>query len=134
MSISNKILLLIVMMVTACTAFADAPYITNNIAENRGRIQNGDISCEVSRPQATINVGAYGNNGSEYLYANDDKGGYVSISIPLGGDDKMAESCERLADLSRRQKELQIKRLEMEMDRMEKNQQMDSQRAMQVDP
>lgn len=134
MSISNKILLLIVMMVTACTAFADAPYITNNIAENRGRIQNGDISCEVSRPQATINVGAYGNNGSEYRYANDDKGGYVSISIPLGGDDKMAESCERLADLSRRQKELQIKRLEMEMDRMEKNQQMDSQRAMQVDP
>lgn len=134
MSISNKILLLIVMMVTACTAFADAPYITNNIAENRGRIQNGDISCEVSRPQATINVGAYGNNGSEYHYANDDKGGYVSISIPLGGDDKMAESCERLADLSRRQKELQIKRLEMEMDRMEKNQQMDSQRAMQVDP
>lgn len=134
MSISNKILLLIVMMVTACTAFADAPYITNNIAENRGRIQNGDISCEVSRPQATINVGAYGNNGSEYHYANDDKGSYVSISIPLGGDDKMAESCERLADLSRRQKELQIKRLEMEMDRMEKNQQMDSQRAMQVDP
>lgn len=134
MSISNKILLVIVMMVTACTAFADAPYITNNIAENRGRIQNGDISCEVSRPQATINVGAYGNNGSEYRYANDDKGGYVSISIPLGGDDKMAESCERLADLSRRQKELQIKRLEMEMDRMEKNQQMDSQRAMQVDP
>lgn len=134
MSISNKILLLIVMMVTACAAFADAPYITNNIAENRGRIQNGDISCEVSRPQATINVGAYGNNGSEYRYANDDKGGYVSISIPLGGDDKMAESCERLADLSRRQKELQIKRLEMEMDRMEKNQQMDSQRAMQVDP
>lgn len=134
MSISNKILLLIVMMVTAWTAFADAPYITNNIAENRGRIQNGDISCEVGRPQATINVGAYGNNGSEYRYANDDKGGYVSISIPLGGDDKMAESCERLADLSRRQKELQIKRLEMEMDRMEKNQQMDSQRAMQVDP
>lgn len=134
MSISNKILLLVVMMVTTCTAFADAPYITNNIAENRGRIQNGDISCEVSRPQATINVGAYGNNGSEYRYANDDKGGYVSISIPLGGDDKMAESCERLADLSRRQKELQIKRLEMEMDRMEKNQQMDSQRAMQVDP
>lgn len=134
MSISNKILLLIVMMVTAGAAFADAPYITNNIAENRGRIQNGDISCEVSRPQATINVGAYGNNGSEYRYANDDKGGYVSISIPLGGDDKMAESCERLADLSRRQKELQIKRLEMEMDRMEKNQQMDSQRAMQVDP
>ncbi|CAM8750819.1 hypothetical protein CENTIMANUS_00216 [Klebsiella phage vB_KpM_Centimanus] len=134
MSISNKILLFIVTMVTACTAFADAPYITNNIAENRGRIQNGDISCEVSRPQATINVGAYGNNGSEYRYANDDKGGYVSISIPLGGDDKMAESCERLADLSRRQKELQIKRLEMEMDRMEKNQQMDSQRAMQVDP
>ena len=134
MSISNKIILLVIMMVTACTAFADAPYITNNIAENRGRIQNGDISCEVSRPQATINVGAYGNNGSEYRYANDDKGGYVSISIPLGGDDKMAESCERLADLSRRQKELQIKRLEMEMDRMEKNQQMDSQRAMQVDP
>ncbi|QQV92234.1 hypothetical protein MOC16_gp271 [Klebsiella phage vB_KpM_FBKp24] len=134
MSISNKILLFIVTLVAAGTAFADAPYITNNIAENRGRIQNGDISCEVSRPQATINVGAYGNNGSEYRYANDDKGGYVSISIPLGGDDKMAESCERLADLSRRQKELQIKRLEMEMDRMEKNQQMDSQRAMQVDP
>lgn len=134
MSTSNKILLLIVTMMTSWFALADAPYITNNIAENRGRIQNGDISCEVSRPQATINVGAYGNNGSEYRYANDDKGGYVSISIPLGGDDKMAESCERLADLSRRQKELQIKRLEMEMDRMEKNQQMDSQRAMQVDP
>lgn len=134
MSISNKILLLILTMMTSWFALADAPYITNNIAENRGRIQNGDISCEVSRPQATINVGAYGNNGSEYRYANDDKGGYVSISIPLGGDDKMAESCERLADLSRRQKELQIKRLEMEMDRMEKNQQMDSQRAMQVDP
>lgn len=134
MSISNKVLLLILTMMASWFALADAPYITNNIAENRGRIQNGDISCEVSRPQATINVGAYGNNGSEYRYANDDKGGYVSISIPLGGDDKMAESCERLADLSRRQKELQIKRLEMEMDRMEKNQQMDSQRAMQVDP
>jgi len=134
MSMLNKVLLFAVTLACSAMAFADAPYIMNNTAENRGRVQNGDISCEVSRPQATINVGAYGNNGSQYRYADNDKGGYVSISIPLGGDDKMAESCERLADLSRRQKELQIRRLEMEMERMEQNQQMDSQRAMRVDP
>ena len=119
---------LIALLLVSAGASADMPYIMNNVAESRDRIQNGDLTCESSRPQATINAGVYGNNGSEYRYEDRDKGAYVGISIPMGTGTKV--DCNRLYDLTVQQKELQIKQLQQQLADLKQNSQLQSDRAM----
>ena len=92
-------------------AKADLPYINNNTAEERTRVQNGDITCEVSKPNSTINAGVYGSNEDNRYYGREnDKGGYIGISIPIGGSSSV--DCNKLYELSVKEKELKIKQLE----------------------
>lgn len=92
-------------------AKADLPYINNNTAEERTRVQNGDITCEVSKPKSTINAGVYGSNEDNRYYGREnDKGGYIGISIPIGGSSSV--DCNKLYELSVKEKELKIKQLE----------------------
>lgn len=123
-----KLLLAAAAVMFSGASLADAPYINNNIAESRDRIQNGDLTCESSRPQATINAGVYGNSGSQYRYNDEDKGGYIGISIPIGTGSKV--DCNRLYDLTVRQKELQIKQLEAQLADMQRNNQLQNDRAL----
>ena len=88
-------------------AKADLPYINNNTAEERTRVQNGDITCEVSKPKSTINAGVYGSNEDNRYYGREnDKGGYIGISIPIGGSSSV--DCNKLYELSVKEKELKI--------------------------
>lgn len=98
---------------------ADMPYLGNNTTDSRERVQNGDISCETSKPQATVSMGVYGSNGENYYYQQSDKGAYVGVSIPLGGSD-MKVDCDRLYVLSVKEKELKIKQLEQQVALLEK--------------
>ena len=92
-------------------AKADLPYINNNTAEERTRVQNGDITCEVSKPKSTINDGVYGSNEDNWYYGREnDKGGYIGISIPIGGSSSV--DYNKLYELSVKEKELKIKQLE----------------------
>lgn len=110
--------LFVTLMVFSTGVFADAPYMNNNTAESRERVQNGEISCETSKAQTTVNMGVYGSNGEDYYYSRSDKGGYVGISIPIGdGGGKV--DCNRLFELSVKEKELKIKQLEQQVAMLE---------------
>lgn len=110
-------------------ALADIPYITNNIAESRERVQNGDMSCETSHPQATVNAGVYGNNGQQYRYQDDDKGAFIAISIPIGGNQNKVD-CQPMYDQMLRQKDLQLKQLQAQNEMLMKNLQLQSDRSL----
>ncbi|MEQ5091644.1 hypothetical protein ABN224_16760 [Providencia rettgeri] len=112
-------------------ASADVPYIYNNIAESRERIQNGDLTCESSKPQATINAGLYGNKGSKYYYKDEDKGGFIGISIPIGENSKV--DCNKIYELTVRQKELQIKQLESQLADIQRNNELQNKRGLNVE-
>lgn len=115
-------LLAVAGLLVASYAHADFPYMSNNTAESRTRVQNGEITCEVSKPQATINAGVYGSNENNRYYGEDhDKGGYIGISIPIGGSDNQVD-CNRLYDLSVKEKELKIKQLEQQVKMLEARQ------------
>lgn len=99
---------------------AEMPYINNNTASERTHIQNGDITCDVDKPKSTINAGVYGSNSNDHYYGQEnDKGGYVGISIPIGGSDNTVD-CNRLYDLSVKEKELKIKQLEEQVKTLQK--------------
>lgn len=116
----KKIVLSTLMSIfVSSSAFADAPYMNNNTAETRERVQNGEITCETSKPQTTVNMGVYGSNGENYFYSQSDKGGYVGISIPIG-DGGSKVDCNRLYELSVKEKELKIKQLEQQIALLEK--------------
>jgi|AGFT01.1.fsa_nt_gi hypothetical protein len=100
------------------SAFADMPYIANNTAESRDRIQSGDMMCETSKAQTTVNAGVYGSDSSDYGFQTSDKGGYVGISIPIG-DSGSKVDCNRLYDLVVKEKEMKIKELEKRLQLME---------------
>lgn len=110
-------------------AFADAPYITNNTAGSSERVQVGDMSCDTSKPQATINVGAYGNNGNRYSYEDNDKGGFVSVSIPIGSS-SVTTDCSRLYDIGLKMKETELKQREMMIQQQEENLRLQQSRSM----
>ena len=101
-------------------ALADAPYITNNTASSSENVQVGDMSCNSSKPQATVNVGAYGNSGNQYMYNDSDKGGFVSISIPLGSS-AIKTDCSKLYEVGLHMKELELKQRELAIQQEEEN-------------
>lgn len=117
------------------TAFADAPYISNNVATGHERVQDGDKVCETSKPTTTVNAGVYSDNGTQYMYQQQDKGGYVGISIPLGGGsdidcgalyDKMLKT----KDMENEQKEAQIQILKQQLAAAQENLRLSGSRAM----
>lgn len=113
---SNMLLVLVLFYSTS--ALADLPYINNNTAQSSERIQTGDMSCETSKAQTTVNAGVYGNNSMDYGYEQNDKGGYIGISVPIGeGGSKV--DCNRLYDLVVKEKEMKIKELEKRIQLME---------------
>lgn len=105
-------------LVFSNVVIADMPYISNNTAESRERIQTGDMSCESSKAQTTVNAGVYGGHSQDYGYISNDKGGYIGISIPIG-DTGSKVDCNRLYDLVVREKEMKIKELEKRVQMME---------------
>lgn len=113
----NKSLVLIVGLVFSTSVFADLPYISNNTAQSSERIQTGDMTCETSKAQTTVNAGVYGNNSMDYGYQQNDKGGYIGVSVPIGGDSKV--DCNRLYNLVVKEKEMKIKELEKRIQLME---------------
>lgn len=114
-----KYFIISVFITTSYAAHADFPYMNNNTADERTRVQNGEITCEVSKPHATLNVGAYGSNDNNYYYGRDqDKGAYVGISIPLGSAENDVD-CNRLYNLSVKEKELKIKMLEEQVKQLQ---------------
>lgn len=113
----KKLNWLLVLGLFSTSAMADLPYINNNTAQSSERIQTGDMSCETSKAQTTVNAGVYGNNSVDYGYQQNDKGGYVGISVPIGGDSKV--DCNRLYDLVVKEKEMKIKELEKRIQLME---------------
>lgn len=113
----NKSLVLMVGLVFSTSVFADLPYISNNTAQSSERIQTGDMTCETSKAQTTVNAGVYGNNSMDYGYQQNDKGGYIGVSVPIGGDSKV--DCNRLYNLVVKEKEMKIKELEKRIQLME---------------
>lgn len=111
-------LLLVLGLVFSTSAMADLPYINNNTAQSSERIQSGDMTCETSKAQTTVNAGVYGNNSMDYGYQQNDKGGYVGISVPIG-DGGSKVDCNRLYDLVVKEKEMKIKELEKRIQLME---------------
>ena len=118
-------------------SYADMPYINTSPSESRSRVQDGDKSCESSKAQTTLNVGVYGNNGSQYMYADQDKGGFVSLSVPIGHSDTL--DCSKLYDqllaskeMDNEQKEIQIQQLKMQLAEMQRNQQLQKNRNLSV--
>ncbi|CAD5236029.1 hypothetical protein PP187_gp040 [Klebsiella phage vB_KvM-Eowyn] len=129
MSKCKLLLSCLIGMLLSAAAFADMPYITNNIAESRERVQNGDMSCETSHPQATVNAGVYGNNGQQYRYQDDDKGAFIAISIPIGGNQNKVD-CQPMYDQMLQQKDLQLKQLQAQNEMLMKNLQLQSDRSL----
>lgn len=115
----KKFGLVLLLQLVGFSAYADMPYIGNNTAESRERIQSGDMTCETSKAQTTMNAGVYGSDSNNYGYQTNDKGGYVGISIPIGGGDSKVD-CNRLYDLVVKEKEMKIKELEKRIQLMEK--------------
>ena len=115
----KKILATLILSVVSFSSLAEMPYINNNTADSRERIQKGDIVCETSKAQATINAGVYGGKESNYYYNQDDKGGYVGISIPIGGGDSKVD-CSRLYDQVLRENDMRIKQLEAQLELMKR--------------
>lgn len=121
-----KKLIMIALLMASGSALADMPYINNNTAENRERVQKGEFVCETSKAQTTINAGVYGsseglNSGNSYYgnyqNQNNDKGGYIGISIPIGEGPKV--DCSQLYDQVIRENDLRIKQLEMQVKLLE---------------
>lgn len=115
----KKLLVSMCLCMVSFSSLADMPYINNNTADGRERVQKGDIVCETSKAQATINAGVYGGKESNYYYNQDDKGGYIGISIPLGGGGPKVD-CGRLYDQVLRENEMRIKQLEAQIDLMKR--------------
>lgn len=124
-----KTLIILIAAFFTNLALADVPYMTNNTASSSERVQVGDVSCDSSKPQSTINIGAYGNNGNRYSYEDSDKGGFVSISIPIG-ESAVKTDCSRLYDLGVKMKEVELKQREMAVAAAEENLRLQQQRAL----
>ena len=121
-----KIIILFVLTLLSFNVLADMPYITNNVAMGHERIQDGDKVCETSTPTTTINAGVYGNNGDQYDYRDQDKGGYIGISIPIGGTPKidcnsLYEKMLKTKDMENEQKSAQIEILKQQLQAANEN-------------
>lgn len=131
--------LLVSALVSFCSSvYADMPYINNNVSSTHERIQDGDKTCETSKPTTTINAGVYGNSGNQYFYEQNDKGGYVGISIPIGGGsnincDTLYQKMLKTKDMENEQKEAQIEILKRQLAAAEENLKLAGSRAMSTD-
>ncbi|MCS5737303.1 hypothetical protein, partial [Herbiconiux daphne] len=99
---------------------ADAPYINNNTASSSERVTDGEVSCDTTHAQATINGGVFQDNNPYHYYEGEDKGGYVGISIPLGGGGNV--DCSKLYNQVLKKNELKIKQLEQQVALLQKRQ------------
>lgn len=132
-----KRLLLLTSLVLPVVSYADMPYINTTPSNSNSRVQDGDKSCESSKAQTTLNVGVYGNNGNQYMYSDDDKGGFVSLSVPIGHSDTL--DCSKLYDqllkskeMDNEQKAIQIEQLKMQLAELQRNQQLQKSRNLSV--
>lgn len=132
-----KRLLTITCLFFPVLSYADMPYINTSPSDSRSRVQDGDKSCESSKAQTTLNVGVYGNNGNQYMYSDEDKGGFISLSVPIGHSDTL--DCSKLYDqllkskeMDNEQKEIQIQQLKMQLAEMQRNQQLQKNRNLSV--
>lgn len=114
--------LLLCLSLLSSTAFAQMPYISNNTAESYERVSSGDITCESRQAHSTLNTGYYSSN-SEYsqMNTNNDKGVYVSLSVPLTNKNKQT-SCQGLYNTALEKEKLRVKQLEMQVETLKSRQ------------
>lgn len=105
---------LIILLFISQYTFADMPYISNNTSESYERVTSGDIVCESRQSHPTLNSGYYSSNSNNY-YNDNDKGVYVSVSIPLTSN-KNRVDCKGLYDTALTKERIRVKQLEMQLE------------------